>query len=657
MIEPNQTIEPPPGTPASGTTEMVMLTTFAVLCATVGGLLYLAAGVPASTAALIAIASLSVVVAVNATLRRRAATSVLNARIAELHMELTGLRTARSAAPLARPRMPLAPGAIPAAGPMGPMQPPPYPMAPPRGHLPPSQMIGPPSPSDLPAAPSGDATSTAPHAAAPDQAAEAPPAPPSAAQEASPAAPPTTPPLPSRMDWTVRPGLRREPVIRLPDDPPVTRPSGPLPLIAGRGEPHHMAGGVAAPMRHADGLEAPTPMSEDHAAPRSSGPLAATDAEAGDLLPQPAQAPHLKEPAAPMPGLEAAASFHAEDGMPAPDTAPLSMFRPGAEAWPRIIPKSPTTPLDLDTMQNLIEQLAGQLHHDPLAAMPAETAPDPLIAVPAASAPAQPAHAAALDDGPVREPAPFGHLALIAEAVEARRMDVLLDPILGLSDRRARHFELSVRLLTEAGDGLEAADYVPAAAGSGLLGRIDAEKLSRAADVLQRLRARGSGASLFSAVAGESLQDGHFAKAFTDVLAAEEDNTSRLILTFQQAEARNFSAAHWRAIADMARIGLKFAMTSVTDLDMDFEVLKRQGFDFIKLDAQVFLEGLPTPNGVIPAADICRHLADIGLGLIVGGIVAEKDLARILGFGAILGQGALFGGPRSVELERERRAA
>ena len=188
-------------------------------------------------------------------------------------------------------------------------------------------------------------------------------------------------------------------------------------------------------------------------------------------------------------------------------------------------------------------------------------------------------------------------------------------------------------------------------------GRIDAAKLASAANVLQRLRARGSSASLFSTVAGESLSDDNFAGAFADILAAEEGQATRLVLTFAQAEARNFTDAHWRAISDMARIGLKFALTDVTDLDMDFEVLQRHGFDFIKLDASVFLEGLPTPTGHIPASDICRHLSDLGLALIVGGIVAEKDLARVLGFGAILGQGTLFGGPRSVELERERRAA
>ena len=344
---------------------------------------------------------------------------------------------------------------------------------------------------------------------------------------------------------------------------------------------------------------------------------------------------------------------------------------------------APTAPLDLDTMQSLIEQLAGQLSHAhagdapmnavarpamdlarlTFAAPPASRSsvqPTDVLAAPdhSGAAPRQPGWAAPTPAaGGPRGMAPYGHLALIAEAVEANRMDVFLDPILGLADRRARHFELSVRLLTSAGDDLAEDDYTRAAAGTGLLARIDAAKLARAADVLQRLRSRGSGASLFSAVAGESLADASFAEAFTDILATEEGHATRLVLTFAQSEARVFTAAHWRTVAAMSEIGLKFALAEVTDLDMDFELLRRHGFDFIKLDAAVFLDGLPTASGRIPADDICRHLAGLGLGLIVGGIVAEKDLARILGFGALLGQGMLFGGPRSVEIERERRAA
>jgi cyclic-di-GMP phosphodiesterase TipF (flagellum assembly factor) len=105
----------------------------------------------------------------------------------------------------------------------------------------------------------------------------------------------------------------------------------------------------------------------------------------------------------------------------------------------------------------------------------------------------------------------------------------------------------------------------------------------------------------------------------------------------------------------MREFGMTFALESVTAMDMDFDALARSGFTFVKLDATVFLEGMPTEGGLVPAADLCRYLAGLGLGLIVGHIDDERSLAKILGFGVLLGQGALFGAARPVELQLPAR--
>ena len=324
-------------------------------------------------------------------------------------------------------------------------------------------------------------------------------------------------------------------------------------------------------------------------------------------------------------GLALAPRAHVTHARARPSPAPVEATRPQAAAPPDFAPGRP----DFGSDGTVSAGIAGALRANDRATPPASDA----------------------------ERAPFGHLALIAEAVEANRMDVYLDPILGLTDRKTRHFELSVRLRTDSGDELDAEAYAPVTVGTGLLARIDAAKLAQAADVAQRLRARGTRAALFSTLAGESLSDENFLGTFADIFQAEEGLGTKLILTFSQSDVRHFTPGHWTALASMAGIGLRFALEDVTDLDMDFSMLKRSGFDFVKLDAPVFLDGLPIADGQVPAPDICRHLASMGLGLIVGGIVAEKDLARILGFGVILGQGALFGGPRSVAIDRVRQAA
>jgi cyclic-di-GMP phosphodiesterase TipF (flagellum assembly factor) len=104
-----------------------------------------------------------------------------------------------------------------------------------------------------------------------------------------------------------------------------------------------------------------------------------------------------------------------------------------------------------------------------------------------------------------------------------------------------------------------------------------------------------------------------------------------------------------RSLEELKDLGFRFAMEGVTDLDMDFDRLVQSGFVFAKLDADVFVAGLPAPDGPIPASDICRFLAEAGLTLIVQSIESERQLGEILGFGALYGQGALFGGPRPVK--------
>jgi cyclic-di-GMP phosphodiesterase TipF (flagellum assembly factor) len=101
----------------------------------------------------------------------------------------------------------------------------------------------------------------------------------------------------------------------------------------------------------------------------------------------------------------------------------------------------------------------------------------------------------------------------------------------------------------------------------------------------------------------------------------------------------------------MAAAGFGFALEDVTDLDMDFGRLKAMGFEFVKLDAQVFLEGLPAPDGRVPSSDICRYLSEFGLAVIVGHIEDDWLLARIMGFGVLLGKGTLFGGAKLVKAE------
>ncbi|HZA01605.1 MAG TPA: EAL domain-containing protein [Hyphomicrobiaceae bacterium] len=246
-------------------------------------------------------------------------------------------------------------------------------------------------------------------------------------------------------------------------------------------------------------------------------------------------------------------------------------------------------------------------------------------------------------------------LAEIAGAISAARLDVYLEPILGLSDLRARHYEVSVRLRVGTGGSMTSEDFTPVARGTGLLPLIDAIRVSRGAKVAGHLSDRGIAGSLFSQVSGESLASNHFLREFSDTYHQSETIAERLVLSFAQSDVRGFAAPEWATLKELVDLGFRFALEDVSDLDMDFEALTAAGFAFAKFDARVFLEGLPAQGGLIPAADLCRYLAHLGLTLIVGRIDDEAQLAKVLGFGAVFGQGTLFGAPRAVKPEALRR--
>lgn len=261
-------------------------------------------------------------------------------------------------------------------------------------------------------------------------------------------------------------------------------------------------------------------------------------------------------------------------------------------------------------------------------------------------------HAGGMNPKPPRPMSPADARArLMADAISAGRIDVALEPILGLEDQQTRHYEVSVRLRDADGNPLEVSPDGPDLRGTGLLPLFDGVRVTRTAAVARRLEDRGKGGSVFSAFSGESVADEHFLGELAETLHLRGSLASQLVLTFTQTDVRGFSTPEWDSLADMRALGFRFALSHMTDLDMDFEALAEQGFVFAKLDASVFLSGLPAPSGHIPSPDVCRHLAGHGLTLVVERIDDEEQLARVFGFGVLLGQGQHFGGARPVRAE------
>ena len=491
---------------------------------------------------------------------------------------------------------------------------------------------------------------------------------PSLAPAAAPRPPagPPTPRAPGAVDRTSE-RMSAKPVTAAPEAAPLSKASGsthgmgkPRPTL-GTGEP------VVAPRPatpHAGGSASPA-----QAAPPPLPPLGVSaSAAAGERKVAP---PPLGVKPAMTPAMAPAATS-SKSAPPPPSRQPAydevsdddRIDDAAAEADPRA--------QDIAMMQSLIKGLADQLNGAGGKAARAATAPADTVADTAegealgnvddqVDALRQAATTMHHPEGHSEVPAPInrdqGALTRIAGAVDAARIDVYLDPILGLDDHRARHYEVSVVLRDDHGELLDPRDFARAIANTGLLPRIDSFAVTEATRLAGQIAARGSNASLFSSLSGESIRDGGFHGALIDALTPDAAIATRLVMAISQSEIRTFGPAHWDALAAMAESGLRYALVDVVDLDVDFEGLKSHGFDFVRLDAQIFLDGLPAPHGVVPSADLCRYLSQLGFALIVGRITDERELVKVFGFGALLGQGRLFGAPRPIKLDRPARTS
>ncbi len=250
---------------------------------------------------------------------------------------------------------------------------------------------------------------------------------------------------------------------------------------------------------------------------------------------------------------------------------------------------------------------------------------------------------------PARDEQPARQLVIeVSEAIASGRMDILLSPIHGLEDRKAQHYEISISLHDASSATIDVSDLHDALRGTALLPALDSARLVRTAQIGERLARRGHTGALFSDVTGEALDADQFLNVFADAYQTRESFAAQLVIVFQQSDVRRFGDQAWATLSDMQLLGFRFALAGVTDLDMDFAQLKAAGFAFVKLTAQVFLSGLPALGRQIQASNVCQHLGQAGLTLVVDGIAREEDLAKIFGFGVLFGQGELFGGARPV---------
>jgi cyclic-di-GMP phosphodiesterase TipF (flagellum assembly factor) len=242
-------------------------------------------------------------------------------------------------------------------------------------------------------------------------------------------------------------------------------------------------------------------------------------------------------------------------------------------------------------------------------------------------------------------------LAAIRNAVDENRIDIYLQPMVTLPQRKVRFYEAVTRLRDDKDQVLAAEDFIGVAESAGMIGRIDHMVMLRCVQVLRRLMVRNKEVGVFCNVAAATLANSATFSQCLDFLEANRALAPSFVLEFKQSTFRRLGQTETEHLASLAQRGYRFSIDHVTDLRFEPRDLADRGVRFIKVPASLLLDPKQTSSSDIHPSDLSDLLGRFGIDLIAERIEGERAVVDLLDFDVRFGQGFLFAPPRPLRPE------
>lgn len=323
---------------------------------------------------------------------------------------------------------------------------------------------------------------------------------------------------------------------------------------------------------------------------------------------------------------------------------------------------------EIGELGSMMRQLANSVatHEDMLAAIPPAPSPMPVAIAPPNPPPRvtpvleMPLSVAVAEDTvtPIHAPAIIApaqndvqFVNTIRRAITENRIDIYLQPVVTLPQRKVRFYEAISRLRDDKDQIIVADDFIGPAEEAGFVQEIDHSVLLRSMQVLRRLMVRNKDVGVFCNVAKSTLSDPTAFAQFIDFLDANRALAPSFILEFKHSTFRHLGVVESEHLAALSQRGYRFSIDHVTDLRIEPRELAERGVRFIKVPAALLLDPKQASLSDIHAADLSDLLGRFGIDLIADRIEGERAVVDLLDFDVRFGQGFLFAAPRPLRPE------
>ena len=246
----------------------------------------------------------------------------------------------------------------------------------------------------------------------------------------------------------------------------------------------------------------------------------------------------------------------------------------------------------------------------------------------------QPLEAENLDDQSV--------LDEVKKCLRQDSLDLMLQAIVSLPQRKRRFYECFTRIRTDDGTVVRPERYIELAEEAGLIAAIDNMLLFRCVQLVRKIQRENMDVGFFCNISLNTLEDTDFFGDFVEFLEGNAELAKSLVFEFSYADLRRQREPTRRQLERLLDLGSRLSVDQVDGLAIDPGLLVDREIRFVKLEAAVLLE----EGGPEVFRSLKRELDRRAVDVIVEKIESEADLIELLDLGIDFGQGYLFGEPR-----------
>jgi cyclic-di-GMP phosphodiesterase TipF (flagellum assembly factor) len=251
-----------------------------------------------------------------------------------------------------------------------------------------------------------------------------------------------------------------------------------------------------------------------------------------------------------------------------------------------------------------------------------------------------------------QEEAEAERAALISTALSEGRLEVHLQPVVSLPQRRTRGYEALARLRLDENTLLLPHEFIETVEARGFGPTLDALVLTRALAIARHLASKDGDIFVSCNFSAATWGSSRALAALTRILDKYREHTGRLVIEMPQAIFRALDPTSLGLLGAMSANGVRFALDQLVDLRLDPVALFDRGVRYVKAPAallQAHADGRVPSD--IAAGDLAALLTRASITLIAENVEDNPLAADMIELGVAMGQGAAFSPPRPVKPE------